>query len=188
MPVEVFAVSVQPSGVVWAKAEVTSISAERVNIRYQGDPASLSRDKLFRSWAVWRGLIFVSSRTGRAAKRLDDLWWQDYGSRLGDNIPASMLMTLAQAVAILGVPANYSAADITYAFRRAAKKAHPDAGGSSEQFDLIVRARDRLLASLGEAAPKPPKFAPKGATVIYRKAFSRRGGAARLGATRRIAG
>jgi hypothetical protein len=36
-------------------------------------------------------------------------------------------------------------ADINTAFRRMAKAAHPDAGGSNEQYRHIVEARDALL-------------------------------------------
>jgi hypothetical protein len=37
-------------------------------------------------------------------------------------------------------------AEINAAFRRAAKIAHPDAGGSDEDYRLITEARDALLA------------------------------------------
>ena len=37
--------------------------------------ARLDRAALARSWAVWRGVVFVSSRTGRIAARLDEIWW-----------------------------------------------------------------------------------------------------------------
>jgi hypothetical protein len=36
-------------------------------------------------------------------------------------------------------------AEINGAFRRLAKSAHPDAGGSSEQYRRIAEARDALL-------------------------------------------
>ena len=42
---------------------------------------------------------------------------------------------------------------IKAAFRRLAKTAHPDGGGSSEQFHRITEARDVLLEFVGEAAP-----------------------------------
>jgi hypothetical protein len=69
---------------------------------------------------------------------------------------------------LLGVPADYTRADVLAAFRRKAKTAHPDAGGSAEAFQKLVEARDRLLASLGEKAPKPPAYAPSGVTLVYR--------------------
>lgn len=44
------------------------------------------------------------------------------------------------------------AAQITAAFRRLAKSAHPDAGGSNEQYRRISAARDALLEQLGSAS------------------------------------
>ena len=42
---------------------------------------------------------------------------------------------------------------IKAAFRRLAKTAHPDGGGSSEQFHRITEARDALLERAGATAP-----------------------------------
>jgi hypothetical protein len=43
-------------------------------------------------------------------------------------------------------------ADINAAFRRLAKTAHPDAGGSNELYHRIVDARDALLERFGRAS------------------------------------
>ena len=65
--------------------------------------------------------------------------------------------------------ADDTKADVIAAFRRAAKKAHPDAGGAAKMFRVLVEARDRLLAAIGTSAPppKPPTYAPAGARVVY---------------------
>ncbi|HEY5289620.1 MAG TPA: J domain-containing protein [Caulobacteraceae bacterium] len=55
--------------------------------------------------------------------------------------------------AILGLTRGASADDIRAAFRSAAKKAHPDRGGSSEAFRLVRKAADILLAELHTKAP-----------------------------------
>ncbi len=91
-------------------------------------------------------------------------------------------MPLAEAIALLGVPANFTDDDILAAFRREAKKAHPDVGGTAEQFRRLVEARDRLLASIGSSAPEPkmPAYAPKGVQIVYRSA--------RVGTQRRLSG
>ena len=70
----------------------------------------------------------------------------------------------------LGLPEDHDRADILRAFRKAAFKAHPDAGGSAELFRRVVEARDRLLAALGMKARevKMPEFAPKGVRMVYR--------------------
>jgi hypothetical protein len=48
---------------------------------------------------------------------------------------------------VLGMPAKgaLKPADINSAFRRLAKTAHPDAGGSNEDYHRITEARDALL-------------------------------------------
>jgi hypothetical protein len=81
-----------------------------------------------------------------------------------------MQMPLADAIALLGVETDYTKADVLSAFRRKAKEAHPDAGGTAEMFRKLVAARDRLLAALGTSAPppKPPSYAPKGVKIVYR--------------------
>jgi hypothetical protein len=87
-------------------------------------------------------------------------------------------MPLAKAIALLGVPPDYTNADVLSAFRRKAKEAHPDAGGTAEMFRKLVEARDRLLAALGTRAPppKPPSYAAKGVKIVYRSGTSSRQG------------
>jgi hypothetical protein len=138
-------------------------------VRYAGESARLDRDSLWRWWAFWRGVRFVSSRSGRIASELDRLWQERYGATGG--APPSMQMPLSDAMALLGVPIDYTKDDVIRGFRRAAKHAHPDLGGTAEMFRKLVEARDRLLAALGSSAPppRPPSYAPKGAHVIYRR-------------------
>jgi hypothetical protein len=180
-PVRVWAVSIQRAGVIWAEAEVTKITPRNVMVRYADDLARLDREALWNWWAFWRGVRFVSSRTGRIADKLDAIWQEKYGRAAG-GVPAAMQMPIAQAFALLGVPANYTRDDVIAGFRRAVKKAHPDVGGTPEMFRLLVEARDRLLAALGTSAPAPkmPTYAPKGARVVYRRVSSRQ---ARIGST-----
>jgi hypothetical protein len=168
VPVQVWAVSITRQGVIWADAEVVRVTARNVMVRYAGEIARLDRRRLWHWSANWRGVTFVSSRTGRIAAALDEQWERRYGAH-GTPSP-SMQMPLADAIRMLGVPVNYTREDVIAAFRKAAKRAHPDAGGSPEMFRKFVEARDRLLAALGTSAPppKPPSYAPKGVRVIYR--------------------
>ncbi len=58
---------------------------------------------------------------------------------------------------ILGVGRNADADEILAAFRKAAKRAHPDLGGSDEAFRRVRTAADVLLAALtagGAASPE----------------------------------
>ena len=50
---------------------------------------------------------------------------------------------------MLKVDNDYTREAVLAAFRREAKKGHPDADGTAEQFRALVAARDRLLATLG---------------------------------------
>jgi hypothetical protein len=43
--------SIQPAGVIWADAEVVSITERDVMVRYAGELARLDRVKLSRWWA-----------------------------------------------------------------------------------------------------------------------------------------
>jgi hypothetical protein len=105
VPVRVWAVSVQPAGVIRADAEVTKVTERNVMARYAGEFARLDRRHLWRYWAFWRGVMFVSSRTGRIAAELDQLWQERYGHASG-GVPPVMQMPLADAIALLGVPAR----------------------------------------------------------------------------------
>jgi hypothetical protein len=179
VPVEVWAVTLDRTGVHWFPAEITKITDRNVMVRYRGSVARLDRFRLWHSWAWWRAVMFTSSQTGHVAAALEELWWQRYGTKGAP--PPAMRMPLAEARATIGVGEDYSRDDVIAAFRRKAKAAHPDAGGTAEMFRLLVEARDRLLAALGTSAPapKPPNYAPKGVQVVYRVG---RTGQRRLGA------
>jgi hypothetical protein len=183
VPVQVWAVTIDPSGVHWFDAEIVRITERNVVVRYAGEIARLDRETLWRWWAFWRGVRFVASRTGVVAARLDELWWERYGTT--GSVPPVLQMPLADAIALLGVPQNYTREDVITAFRRAVKKAHPDLGGTADDFRRLVEARDRLLAALGTSAPPPkmPAYYPSGATLVYRRGGSRQH---RLGQTRRV--
>jgi hypothetical protein len=153
--------------------------------RYAGEFARLDREKLWHWWVFWRGVCFVSSRTGRIAKALDELWQKRYSTAGG--APPSMQMPLADAMELLGVSANYTREDVIAAFRRAVKKAHPDMGGTAELFHKLVKARDRLLAAIGTSAPAPkvPAYYASGTRIVYRRGSS--SSRQRLGHIRRLA-
>lgn len=152
----------------WADAEVVRVTARNVIVRYDGATARLDRQQLWYCWAFWRGVRFVSSQTGRIADALDEAWRRRF-ARADETLPPSMRMPLAEAIALLHVPADYSKTDVLAAFRREAKKAHPDAGGTAEMFRRLVEARDRLLSALGTSAPppKPPSYTPSGYVTRY---------------------
>ena len=58
---------------------------------------------------------------------------------------------------ILGVTRAAGAAEIRAAYRRAAKRAHPDQGGSNEAFLLVQKAAEFLLAELEKRGSGGPE-------------------------------
>lgn len=169
VPVRVWAVTIDPSGVHWFEVEaITRITPRNVMVRYAGEIARLNRLRLALWWAWWRGVMFVSTRDGHIAAHLDKFWWERYGA--AGSVPPAMQMPLTAAIALLGVLENYAREDVIAAFRRAVKQAHPDLGGTADDFRKLVEARDRLLAAIGTRAPSPrmPAYYPSGTRVVYR--------------------
>jgi hypothetical protein len=64
VPVEIFAVRIDHGGVHWFPAELVRVTQRNVMVRYGCDSARLDRERLWRAWAFWRGVMFVSSRSG----------------------------------------------------------------------------------------------------------------------------
>jgi hypothetical protein len=129
---------------------------------------------------------FVSSQTGHITRQLDELWHDYYGTT--GTKPPSMRMPLDRARALLGAPEKYTKDDVISCFRRAAKKAHPDQGGTAEMFRTLVEARDRLLGAIGTKAapPKPPEYKATGTYRYVSSGSSQRrltGGQRRIGRT-----
>lgn len=76
----------------------------------------------------------------------------DFAQSDDDNSHAeseSVPMTVAEALAILGLQASAAAEDITLAHRRLIQKFHPDRGGNDYLAAKINQARDVLLADRG---------------------------------------
>jgi hypothetical protein len=171
VPMQVWAVRLDRNGVHWFDTEIIKVTTRNVMVRYGSESARLDRRHLWRWWAFWRGVRFVSSRTGRIAAELDKEWRERFAA---GGTPPAMQMPLEQARALLGVPSNYTKADVISAFRQAVKKAHPDVGGTAEMFRVLVVARDRLLAAIGTSAPPPksPAYAPSGVVIRYRSESS----------------
>jgi hypothetical protein len=80
VPVRVWAVSIGRGGITWAEATVIKVTTRNVMVRYADETARLDRRGLWYWWAWWRHVMFVSSRTGRIAAELDQLWWKRYGA------------------------------------------------------------------------------------------------------------
>ena len=65
-------------------------------------------------------------------------------------------MSLKDAREVLGVSSASTPAEVRQAFREAAKRAHPDAGGDDGAFHQIVDAYNRLQDPLSERFTAPP--------------------------------
>lgn len=69
-------------------------------------------------------------------------WSSSEHDRTGSTVQP---LATRDAEAILGLRDNYDADDVRLAWRVKSKTAHPDAGGSNEEFRRITEARDTLL-------------------------------------------
>lgn len=69
---------------------------------------------------------------------------------------AAAEMTLKHAREVLGVSSSATPAEVRQAFREAAKRAHPDAGGDEGAFRQVVDAFHRLQDPLDERFTAPP--------------------------------
>ncbi|MFZ0020061.1 MAG: J domain-containing protein, partial [Acetobacteraceae bacterium] len=124
-PVRMWAVGIEPQGVVWADTEITGVDNTYVRVRYRGEPARLNREDLARSWTIYRNVFFSSSRSGYAARSFDQMWQQKYWRAGSSGAPPILQMLLADAIKLLGVPADFTREDIISAFRRKALRCHP---------------------------------------------------------------
>jgi curved DNA-binding protein CbpA len=61
----------------------------------------------------------------------------------------------ATAFALLGIDESAQPADITRAFRRAAKRCHPDHGGDRTEFEVLYAAYEFLRALPPKRRPNP---------------------------------
>jgi hypothetical protein len=165
-PARIWAVEISPGGIVWDEAQIEEITSDRVSVCYKDVRAPLNRQRLVLAGeAWWRGVCFTAERRGWRAR-----WYEQYRREWDGHLPG-FREDLDEARRILGLKQeDYTREDILAAFRRAAKRYHPDKGGTAEQFRKLVEARDRLLASIGEKAPPPkePNFTPSGVRVVYR--------------------
>jgi hypothetical protein len=120
VPVQVWAVTIDRSGVHWFDVEIVRITARNVMVRYAGEIARLDRYRLWGSWAFWRAVRFVSSRTGRIAAGLDEIWW----SRCGQRASAPPLGTSAPP----RKPPVYAPSGVTLVYRRGGGSCRPSLG------------------------------------------------------------
>jgi hypothetical protein len=91
-----------PPAVIWAESEIGRISENHLTVRYAGETARLDREKLWRHWALWRGVTFVSSRSGAAASLLDPIW-QDRWGRAASTFGGTCFRYAICAIASTGV-------------------------------------------------------------------------------------
>lgn len=66
----------------------------------------------------------------------------------------------------LGLPDNATLTQVEEAFTRLAKAAHPDNGGSLEEFRMLTLAREACVSTIKAAAGSPPVEGLKGSDIF----------------------
>jgi hypothetical protein len=67
---------------------------------------------------------------------------------LPETVRQNLWVELQTAAKAFGLPPAFTRADVETAFRRLARKMHPDAGGSHNGFQNLVSQRDLLLSQV----------------------------------------
>jgi hypothetical protein len=80
---------------------------------------------------VWFSRPKRHSRPPRIASEAESFWWE-----------------LQAAATAFGLHVGYIRSDVEVAFRRLARSAHPDTGGTLERFQALVSQRDLLFKHL----------------------------------------
>jgi hypothetical protein len=86
------------------------------------------------------------TRLPRIASEAESFWWE-----------------LQAAATAFGLHVGYIRSDVDGAFRRLARRAHPDTGGTLERFQALVRQRDLLFKHLtdrGSLVEENPHASP----------------------------
>jgi hypothetical protein len=73
-------VEISEGGLVWDEAEIVAVTEDRISVRYKGVRCPLRRPLgFFGSW--WRGVRFVGERDGATAARLEQQWYEEFGTK-----------------------------------------------------------------------------------------------------------
>lgn len=115
---------------------------------------------LFRAvlWPLLKGLIWLLWQGARGLRAallilfyLADEWRRgpQTESPAGEECEDAAVDLYARAAIRLGLPLTFTAADLQRAYREAIREAHPDAGGSLEEAQIINAARDLIAQAHG---------------------------------------
>jgi hypothetical protein len=80
---------------------------------------------------VWFSHLRSRTSPPRTASEAESFWWEFHA-----------------AATAFGLHVGYIRSDVEVAFRRLAKSAHPDTGGTLERFQALVSQRDLLVKHL----------------------------------------
>jgi hypothetical protein len=83
VPIRVWAITIQPAGVIWAESAIGRISENHVTVRCAGETARLDREKLWRHWGCG-----AASRSSQAAAAPRPASSMRSGKTAGDGPPA----------------------------------------------------------------------------------------------------
>ena len=67
---------------------------------------------------------------------------------VSETVRQNVWVELHRAAIVFGLRPGFTRADVETAFRRLARKMHPDAGGTHDAFQNLVSQRDLLLSQV----------------------------------------
>lgn len=139
-------------GLPYAAAREPSDPGAAVYFTWKGAPRAMACDKYDRVFKNLRALG-LTIEAMRALTRYGSSEILERAFRGFTALPATSasIVTPAPWWDVLGVERTAAASDIELAFRRAALTAHPDKGGTDEQMQRVMAARETALREIGAA-------------------------------------
>jgi hypothetical protein len=154
--VDADASQIRRDGMLYARAQVAS-PAVKVSFESRHGPLTYATDRFdhwqdnVRAIALALGALRAVDRYGVSGSGEQYRGWTQIAATAAESemTPGEACRVLADAA---GMPADHAAnlatpAIVIAAYRKAARTAHPDAGGNADVFRLITKARDVLLAA-----------------------------------------
>lgn len=118
---------------------ITKITAARIHVEHKGTRVQLNREAMERDGKQYHSRFHEYFYAVKPPPESKD--WNWAGSKPSFVIPNFS----GDCLATLGLSTPYTKADVRRAYKRLAKTAHPDLGGSHQAFIKLKQAHDSAL-------------------------------------------